>query len=109
MKLILDTGALIALERNDRRMWRLITPARGIDMPAVTHGGVVGQAWRKGGPRQALLAKALAGIVVRPLDAVLGLASLWTPGVVWAAIAVGIAGGVVNLALRRLAPQRATA
>ena len=41
-------------------------------MPAVTHGGVVGQAWRKGGPRQALLAKALAAIDVRPLDDALG-------------------------------------
>jgi len=41
----------------------------------VTHGGVIGQAWRGHGPRQALLAKALAGIEVRPLDEKLGRAA----------------------------------
>ena len=43
------------------------------------------------------------------LDAILGLESLWTPGIVWATIAIGVAGGVVNLALRGSAPQSATA
>ena len=41
----------------------------------VTHGGIVGQAWRGGGPRQALLASALSGIDVRPLDESLGRAA----------------------------------
>lgn len=40
-----------------------------------SHGGVVGQTWRAGGARQALLAKALAGIDVRPLDDALGRAA----------------------------------
>jgi hypothetical protein len=35
----------------------------------------VGQAWRSGGPRQALLAKAIAAIDVRPLDEGLGRAA----------------------------------
>ena len=35
------------------------------------------------------------------LDAWLGLAPLWTPAVTWTALAVGIIGGVANLALRR--------
>lgn len=72
MKLVLDTGALIALERDDRRMWRLLGHANKDGMSAVTHGGVVGQAWRRGGPRQALLARALRAIDVRPLDEALG-------------------------------------
>ena len=41
----------------------------------VTHGGIVGQAWRGGGPRQARLATALGGLDVRPLDDRLGRAA----------------------------------
>jgi hypothetical protein len=72
MTLVLDTGALIALERNDRAMWRRLKfSLLASDVP-VTHGGVVGQAWRGHGPRSALLARALDGIDVRPLDEDLG-------------------------------------
>lgn len=35
----------------------------------------MGQAWRGGGPRQALLARALEGIEIRPLDEGLGRAA----------------------------------
>jgi hypothetical protein len=75
VKLVLDSGALIALERNDRAMWRRMKAAHLAGNVAVSHGGVVGQAWRGRGPRQALLAKALAGIEVRPLDDALGRAA----------------------------------
>lgn len=51
---------------------------------------------------------ALTGPGVFSLDAVLGLTSLWTPRVVLAAIAIGIVGGVANLALRRSVPQDVT-
>jgi putative oxidoreductase len=51
------------------------------------------------------LTLALAGPGVFSLDAVLGLTSLWTPAVVLAAVAIGIMGGVANLALRRPVPQ----
>jgi hypothetical protein len=72
--LVLDAGALIALDRNERPMWtRLKALAQAGEMP-VTHGGVVGQAWR-GGSRQARLATALAGVDVKPLDGVLGRAA----------------------------------
>jgi len=71
----MDTGALIALENNDRAMWRRLKSALLAKNVPVTHGGVVGQAWRGGGPRQALLARALAGIDVRPLDESLGRAA----------------------------------
>ncbi len=75
MRLVLDTGALIALERADRLSWRLFREAHSRGEPPITHGGVVAQAWRKGGSRQALLAKALAGVDVRPLDDSLGRAT----------------------------------
>lgn len=68
MKLVLDSGALIALDRNDRAMWRRFKSALIAGSVPVSHGGVVGQAWRARGPRQALLAKALAGVKVHALD-----------------------------------------
>jgi hypothetical protein len=75
VKLVLDAGALIALERNDRAMWRRLKDAVAQGEAPVTHGGVVGQAWRGRGPRQALLATALDHLDVRNLDAALGRAA----------------------------------
>jgi hypothetical protein len=75
MSLVLDAGALIALEKNDRPMWRRLKSAVLSESVPVSHGGIVGQAWRGGGPRQALLARALEGIEVRPLDESLGRAA----------------------------------
>jgi hypothetical protein len=72
MTLVLDTGALIALERNDRPMWRRMKSALLLDQIPITHGGVVGQAWRGRGPRSALLALALASIDIRAVDESLG-------------------------------------
>ena len=72
MSLVLDTGALIALEKNDRVMWRRLKATLLAGRVPVSHGGIVGQAWRGGGARQALLARALEGIDVRPLDDTLG-------------------------------------
>lgn len=46
----------------------------------------------------------LTGPGAYSLDALIGLTPLWTPEVTWAALAIGIVGGVANLALRRLAP-----
>jgi hypothetical protein len=75
MTIVLDTGALIALERGDRVMWRRLKGSQLAGSVPVSHGGVVGQAWRGTGPRQALLAKALEGIEVRALDESLGRAA----------------------------------
>jgi hypothetical protein len=72
MTFIFDAGALIALERNDRAAWRRLKSALLANEIPITHGGVVGQAWRGTGPRSALLAKALSGVDVRPLDEDLG-------------------------------------
>jgi hypothetical protein len=72
--LVLDSGAFIALERNERAMWvRLKASEQAGELP-MTHGGVLGQVWR-GGARQARLARALRGVDVRPLDRSLGRAS----------------------------------
>lgn len=74
MTLVLDSGALVALERNERAMWvRLKGVLADGDLP-LTHAGVLGQVWR-GGPRQARLSQALAGIDVRSLDDELGRAA----------------------------------
>lgn len=75
MKLVLDAGAFIAIERDDPAMWRRLTRALRADERLVTHGGVVGQVWRGRGGRQAQLARALEFVEVRPLDEALGRAS----------------------------------
>lgn len=74
MSLVLDSGALVALERNERPMWARLKAAQlAGDLP-LTHAGVLGQVWR-GGSRQARLSQALAGIDVRALDEPLGRAA----------------------------------
>jgi len=72
MTLVFDAGALLALEKNDKAIWERWKAATRSGFPPVTHGGVVGQVWRGGGPRQTLLAMALDGMEVRPLDDELG-------------------------------------
>jgi hypothetical protein len=62
-----DTGALIAADRAERRMWarhRVLLTLR--EVPTVP-APVVAQSWRGGG-RQALLARLLTGCHVEPLD-----------------------------------------
>ncbi len=71
MTLVLDSGALIALERDERPMWTRLKAASVAGELPVTHAGVLGQVWR-GGARQARLSQALKGIDVRPLDVPLG-------------------------------------
>jgi putative oxidoreductase len=46
-------------------------------------------------------ALALTGPGLYSLDALFGLTGYWTPEIAWSAIAVGVAGGVANLAIRR--------
>lgn len=65
--MILDTGALIALERNDRSMWVRLKSALSDGELPVTSAGVLGQAWR-GSARQARLAVALQAVDVRAID-----------------------------------------
>jgi hypothetical protein len=64
--LILDAGALIAFERSDRRVVRLLELAGELHVPA----GAVGQVWRNPA-RQVRLVRLLATdkVVVHELDA----------------------------------------
>lgn len=58
MSLVLDAGALIAVERGDRPTAAVIEAARLQSRVVVVPAGVVGQVWRGGG-RQARLARLL--------------------------------------------------
>ena len=70
--LILDAGAFIAIERGDRDVVALVKRERMSGRPPVTHGGVIGQAWRGGNGKQAPVATLLAGVEVTALDEQLG-------------------------------------
>lgn len=71
MTLVLDAGALLAVERGSRDVAALIAAERRAGSVPTTHGGVVGQVWR-GGSHQALLARLLEGTEVVALDHDLG-------------------------------------
>ena len=62
-----DTGALVAAERNDRRMWALHAGFLAEDVVPVVPAPVLAQAWR-GGSRQASLSRLLAMCEVEPLS-----------------------------------------
>lgn len=67
MRLLLDAGALIGIDRDDPRTVGLLALARRNEADVVTIAPVVGQAWRSGS-RQARLARALASFDVKPAD-----------------------------------------
>jgi hypothetical protein len=69
---VLDAGALIAVEGSDRELLAAIKGEVLAGRPPLTHGGVIGQVWRGGRDRQAVLAIILAGVDVVPLDDFLG-------------------------------------
>ena len=61
-----DTGALVAAERNDRRMWALHAAFLAEEVVPVVPAPVLAEAWR-GGARQAGLARLLAMCDVEPM------------------------------------------
>ena len=65
----LDAGALIAVDKNVRRVMVALRVALDADLPITVPAGVVGQAWRDGA-RQARLARFLASkrLTIEPLD-----------------------------------------
>jgi hypothetical protein len=69
-RLVLDAGALIALDRGHRLTWGRFALARANETRLVTHGGVIAQVWR--GARQARLAQASNAIDIVPIDRDLG-------------------------------------
>jgi hypothetical protein len=64
--LILDAGALIAIDRNDRVVYEKIEKALRIGQPVRTNPNAVAQVWRDGA-KQARLAKTLRLVVVDPI------------------------------------------
>ena len=72
MSLILDAGALIAVERRDELTTTLIRRELNAKRAPRSHGGVIGQVWRGGGNRQARVAKLLPALEVFALDEALG-------------------------------------
>jgi hypothetical protein len=72
VSLILDSGALLAVERGDRDTAALLKQELLAGRVPITHGGVIGQVWRGGARRQANLARLLPALDVRAVDALLG-------------------------------------
>jgi predicted nucleic acid-binding protein len=64
--LILDAGALIAVDRGDHAVHDDIQDALRVGRPVRTNPNVVAQVWRDGA-KQARLAKALRSITVEPI------------------------------------------
>ncbi len=67
MSLVLDAGALLAIDRRDRRVGALLRLAQQERIAVRTSPAAVAQVWRDGA-HQAQLARVLAGVEVPPLD-----------------------------------------
>lgn len=70
--LILDAGAFIAFERDDRYVLTQLKREQLAGRRPVTSGGVVAQVWRGGYGRQVSLARLLASVQIVPIDGELG-------------------------------------
>jgi hypothetical protein len=64
---VLDSGALIALESNDRNVWAALKLAARSGDDVLVPTTALAQVWR-GAPSQAMLSKALAHCVLAPFD-----------------------------------------
>jgi putative oxidoreductase len=69
----------------------LFATSNGIEVPLLYATGALGLALVGPGPYS--------------LDALLGIAAEWTPGLTWAVLVLGVAGGVANLLARRRSAQ----
>ena len=67
MTVVLDAGALIAIDRRDRTVGAMLRVAQQEQLAIRSSAGVVAQVWRDGS-RQANLARVLSGVDVAPLD-----------------------------------------
>lgn len=65
---VLDAGAFIALERQNRLMLDIVAEIREQNIPLVTSAGVVAQVWRGGTGKQVPIAFLLRRTRVMPLD-----------------------------------------
>jgi hypothetical protein len=64
---VLDSGALIAIDRHDRKVGAMLRVLQREAEPVRTSAGAVAQVWRAG-RRQVNLARTLAGLDVAVLD-----------------------------------------
>ncbi|MGH9188765.1 MAG: PIN domain-containing protein [Acidimicrobiales bacterium] len=64
---VLDTGALIAIDKRDRRVGAILRVLQRDGVPICTSAGVVAQVWRDG-RRQVNLARVLSGVEIAALD-----------------------------------------
>ena len=64
--LVLDAGALIAIDRGDRAVLARIVKADKVGDPVRTNAMAIAQVWRDGKGRQARLARILRGVEVEP-------------------------------------------
>ncbi len=62
-----DTGALVAADHNDRRMWALHAGFLAEEVSPIVPAPVLAEAWR-GGSRQASLARFLALCTLEPMS-----------------------------------------
>ena len=67
MGITYDTGALVAAERGERRIWARHRALLARRVVPTAPAPVLAQSWRGGG-RQAWLARLLAGCDIEPLD-----------------------------------------
>lgn len=67
MSLVLDAGALLAIERRDRQVGAMLRVAQQERIAVRTSPAAVAQVWRHGA-RQVPLARILAGVAAPPLD-----------------------------------------
>lgn len=66
--LVLDAGALVAIDRNDRDVHRQIQDAKLTGNELRTNAIVVAQVWRDSKGRQTSLARVLRGVRVQPVS-----------------------------------------
>jgi predicted nucleic acid-binding protein len=65
---VLDAGALIGVDRNERAVVSLLAAARSAGLPLRTVSTVVAQVWRDERGRQAHLARFLRAVEIVPVD-----------------------------------------
>lgn len=63
--LVLDAGALIAIDRDDREVHKTVRDAHRMGFQVLTNSMAVAQVWRDSKGRQAELAKVLRGLRVQ--------------------------------------------
>lgn len=69
MTAVLDSGALIAIDKRDRKIGAMLRILQDEGVPLYSSGGAVAQVWRSGN-RQVNLARVLPGVEVVALDEV---------------------------------------